>query len=164
MKTNELVTELEATDSFKEFKKENPDTFFAVAFFILNLENKATQIQLDYFLPKQNKLASFEFPNKQVKIHEDEIKNANPQETNPKIDIDQIENKVLETLKNNNTTLKPTKIIAILKDNIWNLTAMDNSLGIIRLKLNAESGEQLSFNKGSLMDFMGIQTKKTAHK
>ncbi len=34
---------------------------------------------------------------------------------------------------------------------------MDNALGIIRIKINAISEELQDFNKGSLMDFMGMK-------
>jgi len=34
---------------------------------------------------------------------------------------------------------------------------MDDALGIIRIKLDATSGKTLNFNKGSLMDFMGMK-------
>jgi len=74
-------------------------------------------------------------------------------------DIDDLESKCKQLIKENNSNITPTKIIAILKDDQWNLTCMDNALGIIRIKLNATTDELLEFNKGSLMDFMGIKKK-----
>jgi hypothetical protein len=171
MKIQNLLQELEETSHYKKFKEENETAFFSAGFLILNLENKNEQIQLDFYLPKENKIAAFEFPFKDPKIHDNIISvqkgktipaKPNPmtkQTTKIKIDIDDLESKCKELIKENNSSIVPTKIIAILKDDIWNLTCMDNALGIVRIKINAVSGETQDFNKGSLMDFMGVKKK-----
>lgn len=171
MKTKDLIEELEETKEYNLFKEQNPDTFFAAAFLILDLKNKTEQIQLDYFLPKQNNIAAFSHPFTEPKIHDDvisvqkgqtvpaKIKPMTKQTTEIKIDIDDLEPKCKELIKENNSSIAPTKIIAILKDDIWNLTCMDDMLGIVRVKINAISGEAQDFNKGGLMDFMGIKKK-----
>jgi len=157
MKLSNLINELEKTENYKQFKEQNPSTFFAAGFFILDLKNNSNQIQLDYFLPEQNKMASFEHPFKEVKIHDDEIKNLKPQDPRIKIDIDDLENKSNQILKENKAFLIPTKLIAIIKENIWNITTMDDMLGIITLKLNADSGETKDFKKGSIMDIVKVK-------
>ncbi|MFH0808799.1 MAG: hypothetical protein V1888_04255 [archaeon] len=184
MKVQDLIQELEEKPEYKIFKKQNPDTFFAAAFLILDLENKTEQIQLDYYLPKQKAIAAFCYPFAEPKIHSDiisvkegqttpaKIEQMKTQTTKIKIDIDDLAPKCKELIKENNllqysairgtpsgANINPTKIIAILKDDIWNLTCMDNLLGIVRIKLNAISEELLDFNKGGLMDFMGIKKK-----
>lgn len=171
MKLKDLIEELEQTSHYKSFKEKNPETYFVAAFLILDLENKTEQIQLDYFLPKQNQIAAFCHPFTEPKIHDNIISVQNGK-TEPKkieqmqhqvieikIDIDDLEPRCKKLIKEKNPTIQPTKIIAILKDNIWNLTCMDNMLGIVRIKLDAISGECQDFNKGGLMDFMGIQKK-----
>lgn len=171
MKVQDLIQELEETKHYMFFKEKTPDSYFAAAFLILDLENKTEQIQLDYFLPAENNIAAFAHPWEAPKIHDNIIsvqagktEPAKPtpmskQTTKIKIDIDDLEPKCNELIKENNSAIKPTKIIAILKDNIWNLTCMDNHLGIVRIKLNAISEEVINFDKGGLMDFMGIKKK-----
>jgi hypothetical protein len=172
MRIKDLTQELEETKEHESFKKEHEDTFFAAAFLILDLENETEQIQLDYFLPKDNKIAAFSHPFATPKIHDNIISVSKQGATEPakptpmqpqtleiKTDIDDLESSCNKIIKENNSALKPTKIIAILKDDIWNLTCMDNALGIIRIKINAISGEPADFNKGSLMDFMGMKKK-----
>lgn len=171
MKTKDLVNELEDKEVYKNFKEKYPDSFFSAGFFILNLQDKSEQLQLDYFLPSESKIAAFEFPFSEPKIHDEiisvkngqtvgkEISEQKSQSLDLEIDIDDLENKSLEIIKENSSSVNPTKIIAILKDDIWNLTCMDNMLGIIRIKINAKTGETVNFNKGSLMDFMGIRKK-----
>ena len=172
MKLKDLIQELEETKYYQFFKEKNPDTFFAAAFLILDLENKTEQIQLDYYLPSENKIAAFTHPFTHPKIHDNIISVSKEGTTEPtksslmtkqsteiKTDIDDLESQCNKTIKENESAIKPAKIIAILKDDIWNLTCMDNALGIIRIKINAISGETQDFNKGSLMDFMGMKKK-----
>lgn len=179
MKVHNLLRELKETQPYKTFKQQNPSTFFSACFFILDTKNQTEQkcqveqtnsketrirgalvpgiIQLDFFLPSHNKIASFEHPYKEPKIHDDKIETMQPQTTDIKIDIDELEQICKKIIKEKNSLLIPTKIIAILKDDIWNLTCMDDMLGIIRIKINAITSELQDFNKGSLMDFMEIK-------
>ena len=171
MKIKDLVNELQEKNSFKKFKTENPDSYFMAGFLILNLEENSETIQLDYLMPNGKKIAAFEFPFGEPKIHDEvisvkdgktvgkEIPEIKEQSIEIKIDIDDLESICKETIKENNSILRPTKIISILKENIWNLTCMDNMMGIVRIKINALTSEIVDFNKGSLMDFMGIKKK-----
>lgn len=170
MKIKDLIDELESKDFFKKFKEKNP-SYFTAAFLVLDLKEKSEKIQLDYFMYEENKIAAFEFPFEQYIIHDElvgvekekivgrEILEQKEQILNLKIDIDDLEEKVLEIIDENKSNLKPTKIICILKDDIWNLTCMNDVLGMVRIKINVVSGEIVDFNKGSLMDFMGIKKK-----
>ena len=157
MKVQDLLEELEYSDFFKKFKSDNPSAFFSAGFFIMNLKEKTETIQLDFFLPEKNKIVAFEHPFKEPKIFDEEIKQIQPQTTDIKIDLDDLESSCKTIVQENNSLIITTKIIAILKDNQWNLTCMDDMLGIVRIKLDALSGEQIDFNKGSLMDIMGIK-------
>ncbi len=173
MKISELISELKETEYYKKFKDENPSAFFTAGFFILNTKEKTEEIQLDFFLPKQNrvcpnqsksqisegKIAAFEHPFKKPKIFDEEIKPMQPQTTEIKIDLDDLEQTCKTIIKENNSLIIFTKIIAILKDNQWNLTCMDDMLEIVRIKLDAITGELIEFNKGSLIDMMGIKKK-----
>ena len=157
MKVQDLIEELQETECYKKFKSKNPSAFFSAGFFILDLKSKTETIQLDFFLPKQNRITAFEYPFHELKVFDEEVQQMQPQTTDIKIDIDDLELICETTIKENNSLIVPTKLIAILKDNQWNLTCMDDMLGIVRIKLNAITGEQIEFNKGSLMDFMGIK-------
>jgi hypothetical protein len=171
MKIKDLVIELEEKDSYKKFKEENPNSYFMAGFLILNLEENSEIIQLDYFIPSNKKIAAFEFPFGEPKIHDEiisvkdgktvgkEIPKIKEQALDIKVDIDDLKSICKETIKENNSSIVPTKIISILKENVWNLTCMDNMMGIVRIKINALTGEVVDFNKGSLMDFMGIKKK-----
>ena len=161
MKVSQLVEELQDSTPYKTFIEQNPDAYFCAAFLILDLTNKTEKIQLDYLIPKENHIAAFEFPfNNELnpKIHKDKISQMKPQSTELKVDIDNLEQKVKEVISNNESSIRPTKIIAILSNNTWNLTCMNDHLGIVQIKLDATSEEKIEeFKKGSLMDFMGFK-------
>jgi hypothetical protein len=159
MKIAELVGELEDAECYKSFMKENPDAFFCAGFLILDLENETEQIQLDYFMPREKKIAAFEFPFARVKIHDDEVKEITLQSLDIGIDVDDLGPRCRELIKENGGNIVPTKIIAVLKGGIWNLTCMDNVLGIVQIKIDAGNGDVFSFDKGSLMDFMRVKKK-----
>ena len=159
MKVKDLLEELCEKECYKKFIGENPSAFFAAAFFIMDLKQKTETIQLDFFLPEQKKITAFEYPFIKAKIFDEEMKSMTPQATEIKINIDDLESVCKEIIKNNDSLIIATKIIAILKDNQWNLTCMDDMLGIVRIKINAINGKQIAFSKGSLMDFMGIKKK-----
>jgi predicted transcriptional regulator len=160
MKLKQLLQELNETEIYKNFLKENPEAFFAVGFFILDLEKETETFQLDFFIQEKKQITSFEFPIKEEKTHEDKIENLEEQSSEIKIDIDDLKTEVKKRIAENNSSLLPTKIIATISKNQWNLTCMDDSLGILQLKINSKTGEQDSFKKGSLMEFMGIPKKK----
>ncbi|MCR4285213.1 MAG: hypothetical protein NUV97_04205 [archaeon] len=157
MKVVELFKELKETEGYGEFISENPSAYLSAGFFILDLENRTEQIQLDFYLPKEKKMAAFEFPFKAAKIFDEEMKEIVPLSLDLKFDIDDLKDVCKEIIKKNGSGMVLNKIIAILKEGQWNLTCMDNMMGIVRIKLNSVTGEEISFDKGSLMDFMGIK-------
>ncbi|MFH1522133.1 MAG: hypothetical protein ABIF18_04205 [archaeon] len=173
MKVQDLLDELQEKECYRKFKSENPSAFFSAGFFILDLKEKTEIIQLDFFLPEQNracpnqsksqisegKIVAFEHPFQGPKIFDEEIKEMQGQTTDIKIDIDDLGPTCKTIIRENGSAIILEKIIAILKDNFWNLTCMDDMLGIVRIKLDAITGEQIDFKKGSLMDMMGIKGK-----
>lgn len=159
MKVKDLLEEVKETECYKKFKLENPDTFFSAGFFILNLKDGDESLQMDFFIPSKKRIAAFEFPFKEVRIFDEEILSMVKQDVDVKYDIDDLEEVCKKVIKENNSFVNPTKIIAILKDGFWNLTCMDDSLGIVRMKLDAVTGNVENFDKGSLMDFMGTKKK-----
>ena len=157
MTIKNLLEELNQNSNFINLQKENPDLFFCAAFLVLDIETKTEKIQLDFFLPNEKKITAFEYPFAEGKKYEDEISQIQKQEVELAVDKNNFEENVKKSLEKNNCKISPTKIIAILKNNQWNITVMDKFLSVIRLKLDAKTGDEISFNKGSLRDFMGIR-------
>jgi len=152
MRLSVLIQELRDSLHYKQFISKHPDAYFATALLILDLKSNSHQIQLDFFLPQENKLASFEFPTWVLKVHDDQICNLTKQSSTLKIDINELEPMVKKILKDHTSPLAVQKIIAVIKENVWNLTCMDDMLGIVRMKINANTGEEVSFSKGSISE------------
>jgi hypothetical protein len=152
MKIKDLVKEISFNKSFIEFMNNHSDAYFSAAFFSSDFDGQSKQISLDFFIPSENKIAVLESPFYDVVIHEDEIIGMKEQATQLKIDADEVLGFCRDILQNFEG-FNPARMIAVLKEDIWNITVMNNTLGIIKIKLNAVSGEKISANKGSFMDF-----------
>lgn len=155
-----LLEELSQNKNFIKLKSEHPNLFFCAAFIVTDFEAKTSKTQLDFFLPSERKIVAFEHPFIDGKKYDDEIIEMKEQPTEIKIDKSDLEEFVRKSVEKNGSKIIPAKIIAILKNDEWNITAMNNALGIARIRINAQTGEEISFNKGSLMDFMGIEKNK----
>ena len=129
MKFKELLQELDKSPEFKRFKEENPDSYLTAGFFILDLQsNEKNKYQLDFFIPSKNKIAVSEFPFNQIKIEPEEITKSEKLEGEIKIDIDDLEKEIGRIMKENNTSQQTNKIIAVLKDNLWNSHELERAL------------------------------------
>ena len=159
MKLLDLIKELESSSSYKDFISKNPSAYICAGFFILDLKNKKDQIQLDVFLPEKKKIAAFESPFSEPKVFDEEVPAIKKLDTEIKVDIDELEDKCEEILKENKTSLMLGKIIAILKEDVWTLTCMNETLGMANIKIDSKTGKVLSFRKGSLMEFVSSEKK-----
>jgi hypothetical protein len=158
MKISTLLDELKEKDFFKRFMKENPDAFFAAGFFVLDNASSQDKHQVDYFIPAKKQIASAEYVFESMKIHEDTIADAKRLQI-AKIDICDLREKVEEAKKLNNCSLKINKIIALLKDDLWTLTCLSDSLDMIKIVIDSVSGEIKKFEKVSFMSMMSIKRK-----
>ena len=155
---NELFSELKQKDFYNKFIQDNPDAFLAAGFFVLDLENN--KYQLDFFIPKLKKIAIAEYPFKEIKIQEDEIKEAKILNENPLIDLNDLIDEINNLKIKNDYDKKTSKIIAILKDDSWSLTCMSISFDILKISLNSITGKCEKFEKSNLMNFIDIKKKK----
>lgn len=160
MKISSLFQELKEKDFYRDFIKQNPDAFLMAGFFIFDYDADRQQIHLDFFLPKEKKIASFEYPFSGVKIHPDEMKSATQLSLDLKVDVNNIKDEVEKQKEKTKPGMKINKLIAILKDNNWNTTLLSNSLDIIRVCINAVTGESIKCENLNLGDFMKISKGK----
>lgn len=160
MKLKDLIQDLKSSTSYKEFISQNPTSYLCAGFFMIDLKNKSKdQIQIDFFLPQENKIVAFEYPFDKFKKFEDTVPLIKELDTNIKLDIDSLEEECAKILKINKTNLVPSKIIAILKEDLWTLTCMDDMLGMSTIKINSKTGEVISFKKGTIIDMVSLKKK-----
>ncbi len=146
---------------FKNFIQENPDTELVAGFFILDLLQGNNQRSLDYKL--QQKIFTFSLNEKdEITMREDElIQSDKPLEKispDIKIDLDEIPGIAEKAAIDNKITNKFQKIIAVLQlhegKTAWNLTCMLDSLVILNILVDSETGEIIKFDKKSMADFI----------
>lgn len=155
MKFKDLFEELKTKECYTEFSGKYPDAHLSAGFFILSTEEKeGDKVQIDFFIPSEKKIASFEYPFNSVQVHEDEIAESK-EITNLDIKVDIMD---LFGFAEEKTSKKFNKVIAILKDDIWNVTCL-RGLDMQRLKFCPYSGDVQSEETGLLSDFIKMQKK-----
>ena len=151
MKVSKLLTELREKESYKDFKKENPEAFFCSAMFILGDSDK---IDLNFFLPNKNNISSFSMPFATPTNYPENIKDQTEiKNLDFKVDICDIKKFIEEK-----TGKKFSKLIVVLQNGVWNVTCL-NGLDMNRMKIDAYSGEIEKKDEGSLMDMVRIKKK-----
>ena len=153
MKIGGILSKLKSSQAYKKFIEKFPDTHFYAAFIIFE-KNKEPQVQLDFYLPSQEKIASFEEPFEKFTIHEDKISPQKKQSEKINPEIDEVWKSAEILIKNRSPNFKLSKIIAVLSNGTWSLTCIDGFLGIIKIKINSEDGKEKSFEKSSILNYL----------
>jgi hypothetical protein len=163
------IEKLFASEEFQKFKKENPDAVPCGGFFVIdreNLKKPDNKNHIDYFVPSTEKLFSFQLEQgvKKVPI---EIKDKNIPEkikSNYNFEFEDIENLILEKMKQEGVSEKIQKILLSLqsKDNNDFLvgTVFISKMGILKVIIDISDMKIIEFEKKSFMDMLGIFKKK----
>lgn len=152
MKISDLLGELKNSEGFRKFMDENPDAFFAAGFFVLD-DAQQDKYQLDYYLPRKKKIATSEWPFSEMKVHEDLIEKAERLKV-VGVDICDLRGRVEALKVENGVKMKTIKIIALLKDDLWQLTCLSDGLDMLRINIGSESGEVRKFEKTNVLNFV----------
>lgn len=160
MKIQPYIIKLNKSPKFKKFLGENPKSYFAAGFFVLDFEKGSNIHQIDYYIPTKKKMGTFVLDGK-VEFKESELSNQTvPKKIDEKIklDLDVLKGLVEDEMKNNTVTAKVNKIIAVIQniDNklVWNLNCLTNDMGIIKIHIDDESHSVLKFEKVNLFDII----------
>lgn len=157
-----LIETIEQSNSFKNFKKKNPEADLCAGFFVVDYQNQANQQQLDYSL-LDGRLFTF-ILNHEITIKESETIEGQEQKKlgklNPdiKADLDDVEKILASEFQTKRIGKKINKIIAILQIHegrqIWNLTLMLEGFAMIQCHIDSGNGEILKFEHKSMFDFI----------
>jgi len=157
----ELIKQLESSDEFSNWKKENKDSYFCSAFTIIEGKEKPIW-QLDYYNSENDKITSF-IIDKFIKRQEsekafkkDETKIKEIKSDDIKIDFDEalnIANKVIKEKYNGNQVNKIILILQNLEKTLWNITFLTSSFNLINIKISCEDGKLISKKIESLLKY-----------
>jgi len=154
MNFQEVLKKVQKSKKFADFKKDNPGCFLCAAFFILDFESGRETKQIDFFMPKNNKIATF-ILNDTIKLRIEDAIEKKFDEVDSKIKVELPE--AIEKAKKECKS-KINKIIAILQvlegRQVWNLTSMLEGFSMLLLHIDSQSGEITKKEKRGLFDFV----------
>ncbi len=154
MNFKEIIAKIESSEEFKEYKKQNKDSFLADIFTIIK-EKEAEDWQFDYYSKSKDKITSFIIQDKEIQEKEEEIFRKDNSEI-IKLNLNNIKITVEKALEeiNKKTKEKPNEIIIALqvinKKETWNITYLTTSFKTINTKIDAKSGKIISQEETSL--------------
>jgi hypothetical protein len=163
------VEKLEGSDLYKEFMKENPDTFLCSAFFSVDKTDKtgkAEQQHLDFFIPKTNELFSFKLEDKIEKLPLDNF-SENPERISMNVDFDfnEVETLIRKEISSRDIKTKIQKIFLSLQKKGEKYfiigTVFISSFGIIRINIDITDNDMkvIYFDRNSFMDMIRFVKK-----
>jgi uncharacterized protein YpmB len=146
-----FLQELEESKIFKDFKEKNPLAYNSS---ISKIENI---LQIDYYDPNEDKITSFTKKDNDIISQESEVfrkEKIKIQEL--KLDKIKITSKAIEDIISIKYQEIPTKKIFILQQKeapIWNVTYLTQSMNILNMKINAETGQIIEEKMESALNF-----------
>lgn len=153
-----ILKKLQRSKEFADFEKENANCYLCAAFFVLDFESGSETKQLDFFIPKKNKIVTFVL-NDSIKLKIEDAIEKKLGRINPEIKIELPA--AIEKAKKECKS-KVNKIIAILQvlegRQVWNLTCMLEGFSMLLLHVDSQSGEITKKEKRNLFDF--VKTEK----
>ena len=167
MNFNQLLKKLESSQTFLQFKKQNPDSELVAGFFILNFKDNQYTHSLDYKL--NNQITTFTLQDDEFQLKQEPIldksKKLEPINPDVKTELSDIKQLIENKLQKENQETQIEKVIAVLQANsgdiIWNLTIMCSGFKIFLAHINAETSKITKFETKTLFDFVRPSGKST---
>lgn len=156
---------------FIKFKKEFKEAYLCSGFFTIDKKGNDNQQNLDYFVPKINKMFSFKLNQNPIELLP--VENATPEEQNyvPKKLPDNLKFEFSEMEKLVENRMVEEKINKKIEKFLWSIQASDkgvfligtifiSNLSMLRVTINLDEKRITNFETKSFMDFIKIIKKK----
>ena len=160
MKIAPYVEKLHLSSQYKHFRTEHPDSFMVAGFFVLDFETNKHIHQLDYYVPKEKKVAAFTLDQGITLQMLELMKNEVPEQLDyqTKLDLFALKGVLQEEMHNRMMTEDIKKIIAVLQTiqgkRIWSLNCVLSGMGILKASVEDASQTVLKMEKSSIMDYL----------
>ena len=151
--------ELKSNIEFKKFTRDNKDYYLAH----IVVPDDGSALEIGFYNPKNDKIIVFKTKPFEKGKEEDVFKEG---KTITKLDIDKIKinfdqamEQINHLLQNQYSAEIPKKKIIILQhiqEPVWNTTIVCQSLNIINIRINTESGKIVRNDKSSLLNMAGV--------
>jgi hypothetical protein len=154
------LEKLKQSDAFKKFIKTNPKAYMCSGFFIIDKEGNDNKQHIDFFIPGNDKISSFELENKLQIVPIEMLEKKTPEKLSENIDFDfeELEKMIFEEMKRQGMDKKIQKIILSLqsiegKPSLVG-TIFVTLLGLIKIRVDVSEMKILEFEKKSFFDMM----------
>lgn len=149
-KLRRAISKLKKDESFKGFKKDNPDAYLSSCVVITDGKN-AGDWEMDYYQPKKHKITTFVLNKSVQRKGEDDVFQKEKSDVEElklnevKVGFDKMMGIVEDYRKKHYAGDYPAKIIVVLQRFngrvIWNVTHLTSTLKIWNIKLDANDGK-----------------------
>lgn len=152
------------SSEFQEFSKEHPEAYLCSGFFVIDKEGKDDQAHLDYFLPKEKEMVSFQLDSMQ-KIPVELFNERIPESISSDVDFefDEMENLIFKKMESEKITNTVQKMIFSLQKLDGKDFLVGNifisSLGILKINIDLSEMKIVEFQKKSIFDIVNVLKK-----
>lgn len=160
MKIAPYVEKLNHSQQYAAFVQQHSDAFMVAGFFVLDFEAGQNIHQIDYYVPKERKIAAFTLDHGVTMQLLSTVNMKIPEalDFSTKTDLDALKGILEDEMKNRNITEEVRKIIAVIQTvkgrKIWNVNCVLSGMGILRASIEDESQTVLKMEKASLLDYI----------
>ena len=156
---------LSSSREFKDFIKENKDAYLCSGFFDVDKDGKDNKQHLDYYLPKEKKMISFQMEEGIKKVFVDMLDDKVPKKiSKSEFDFDDMEEMIQRRMQEQNIKNKIQKIIFSLQNldgkDFLICTVFISMLGILKVNIDLSNKKITEFEKKSFFDIMKVTKKK----
>ena len=143
----ESFKKLLSSKEYKEYKKNNPDSYLTSCFIIID----KTNWQFDFY-NKNNTITSFIINNK-IEITKNQKIFQKEKTKLKELDLNKIKITLKEALKLIKTKDNFVKTIVILQPYLWNITLITSTFKVLNVKIDAIKKEIISEQYESILNF-----------
>lgn len=161
MKLQPFVQQLEKTPEFGKFRDKYADAYLVAGFFVLDFETNQHLYQIDYFVPREKKVAAFTLGEEQIVLQLlDTMNDKTPErlEATSNIDLDALQGILEDEMKNRSMTEEIKKIIAVIqtveRKKVWILNCVLSGMEILKAHVEDASETVLKMERASVMEYI----------
>ncbi|OIO81350.1 hypothetical protein AUJ84_01405 [Candidatus Pacearchaeota archaeon CG1_02_32_132] len=161
MKIQPFVEKLQGTKTYEEFQQKYKGAFLIAGFFVLDYESGQNISQIDYYIPKEKKVAAFNISQESVNFKVLEMLNEKiPEKLDIKtnVDLDALRGILEDEMKNRSISDEIKKIIAVIQTiegrKVWTINCVLSGMEILKAHVDDESKTVLSMERASVVEFL----------
>jgi len=153
---------LSDSPEFKKFKEENSDCYLCSGFFSIDKEGQDNQQHLDFYVPSEKKMFSFQLEKKMIFTSLEDYDERVPNKIKKNFDFDfkEVEELISKKIEEEKVNKKIQKLLLSFqnKDGKHFIigTVFVSGLGIIKIEINLDEKKIENFEKKSFFDMLKI--------